>query len=260
MRDFDRIRSFILSYGHEEADMLGELYRNAVANDIPVIRPDMKELLRLLLLIKRPKRILEVGTAWGFSALFMSECVPEAKVITIELDPVRAEEARQRIRQMGKEPAAMKEGENAGEYAEKNSGIGAFDDQTGIRRTEEQAGIRVLEGDAAVVLKELSDDPKRFDFVFIDAAKAQYGEYFELIRPMLAPGAVVVSDNVLQDGSILESHFLVEKRDRTIHDRMREYLRFLTETPGLVTSILPVGDGAAVTYIKDGTDPSDRIS
>ena len=242
MRDFDRIRSFILSYGHEEADMLGELYRNAVANDIPVIRPDMKELLRLLLLIKRPKRILEVGTAWGFSALFMSECVPEAKVITIELDPVRAEEARQRIRQMGKEPAAMKEGESI---------------ETGAPK--EQAGIRVLEGDAAVVLKELSDGPADFDFVFIDAAKAQYGEYFELIRPMLAPGAVVVSDNVLQDGSILESHFLVEKRDRTIHDRMREYLRFLTETPGLVTSILPVGDGAAVTYVKGETDPSDCI-
>ena len=217
MRDFDRIRSFILSYGKDEQGRLGELYKDAVSQNVPVIRPDMKELLRLLLLMKRPDRILEVGTAWGFSALFMSECAPQAKIISIEADPERLEEAKRRIDLM-----------------------------------EKSDRIEVLEGDAAKVLADMSvSDKIGFDFAFIDAAKAQYLEYFTLIRPMLRPGAVVVSDNVLQDGTILESHFLVEKRDRTIHDRMREYLEYLTHTPGLVTDILPVGDGAVVTVVGE---------
>ena len=217
MRDFDRIRSFILSYGQDEQGRLGELYKDAVSQNVPVIRPDMKELLRLLRLMKRPDRILEVGTAWGFSALFMSECAPQAKIISIEADPERLEEAKRRIDLM-----------------------------------EKSDRIEVLEGDAAKVLADMSvSDKIGFDFAFIDAAKAQYLEYFTLIRPMLCPGAVVVSDNVLQDGTILESHFLVEKRDRTIHDRMRAYLEYLTHTPGLVTDILPVGDGAAVTVVGE---------
>ena len=98
-----------------------------------------------------------------------------------------------------------------------------------------------------------------FDLVFIDAAKAQYGEYLTLVLPMLSPDSLIVSDNVLQDGSILESHFLVEKRDRTIHDRMRVYLQRLTGTEGMSTSILAVGDGVAVTLYHPETENSIRV-
>ena len=212
MQDFERIRSLIMSYGKDEPGDLGEIYRDAVAREIPVIRPDMKELLRLLLLMKKPKRILEIGTAVGFSALFMASCLPEARITTLELDEARADEAEENIRRLGAENR-----------------------------------VQVLRGDAAKLLTELQG---LYDFVLIDAAKAQYGEYFSLALPLVSEEALIVSDNVLQDGSILESHFLVEKRDRTIHDRMREYLERLTNTPSLMTDILPVGDGVAVTIVN----------
>lgn len=219
MQDYDRIRSFILSYYKDEEGLQGEIYRDAVSRGIPVIRPEMKELLRLLLLMHKPERILEIGTAVGFSAIFMAGCLPGAQIRSMELDPDRAEEARENIRKAGMEDR-----------------------------------ISVDTGDAAKLLHDLqnehAEDAAPWDFVFIDAAKAQYGEYLTRILPMVRVGTVIVSDNILQEGGILESHFLVEKRDRTIHDRMREYLRRLTDTPGLVTSILPVGDGAAVTLVE----------
>lgn len=209
----DRIRSFICSWYHDDEGELGQLYWSAVERDVPVIRQDMRELLKLLLSMQRPGRILEIGTAVGYSALFMNSCLPEAEITTLELDPVRAKEAREHFQAFGK---------------------GSI--------------IRLVEGDAAKVLETLSGP---YDFVFIDAAKAQYDSYFRLLRRLVHPGTVVVSDNVLQEGNILESHFSVEKRDRTIHDRMRDYLRMLTATPGLVTTILDVGDGAAITFISE---------
>jgi len=220
MQDYDRIRSFIMSYGKDEQGKLSKLYRDAVSRAVPVIRPDTKELLRLLLLMNKPERILEIGTAVGYSALFMASCLPEVRITTLELDPERAKEAEEHIREFG-----------------------------------EEGRIEVLQGDAAELLRKEADRTAEekapgYDLVFIDAAKAQYGEYLTLVLPLVSEGAVIVSDNVLQDGSILESHFLVEKRDRTIHDRMREYLKRLTDTEGLTTSILPVGDGVAVTLVE----------
>ena len=220
MQDYDRIRSFIMSYGKDEQGKLSKLYRDAVSRAVPVIRPDTKELLRLLLLMNKPERILEIGTAVGYSALFMASCLPEVRITTLELDPERAKEAEEHIREFG-----------------------------------EEGRIEVLQGDAAELLRKEADRTSEekapgYDLVFIDAAKAQYGEYLMLVMPLVPEGAVIVSDNVLQDGSILESHFLVEKRDRTIHDRMREYLKRLTDTEGLTTSILPVGDGVAVTLVE----------
>ena len=215
MDDMTRVRSFILSHYGDEEPWLQELYNDAVGRDIPVIRQDTKELLRLLLSMHKPQKILEIGTAVGFSALFMAECCPDAEIVTMELDPERAEEAR-------------------GHFREKGAGR-----------------IRLIEGDAAKLLPELSE---RFDFFFVDAAKAQYIVYLPEILKLSAPGAVILSDNVLQEGNVLESHFQVEKRDRTIHDRMREYLRTLTHTPGLTTCILDVGDGVAVTQVGQDFD------
>ena len=155
-------------------------------------------------------RILEVGTAVGFSALLMSEYAPEGcEIITIEKYEKRIPIARENFRRAGKEQQ-----------------------------------ITLLEGDASEVLKDLDQS---FDFIFMDAAKGQYIHFMPEVLRLLADGGTLVSDNVMQDGDIIESRFAVERRNRTIHARMREYLYELKHKEGVVTSILPLGDGVAVS-------------
>ena len=107
--------------------------------------------------------------------------------------------------------------------------------------------ITLLEGDAAEVLKTLKEP---YDFIFMDAAKGQYIHFLPEILRLLAEDGVLVSDNVLQDGDIIESRFAVTRRNRTIHKRMRDYLYELTHHENLVTSVLPIGDGITVSTRK----------
>lgn len=189
---------------------LDELEQRARRDGIPIIRREMQSFLKLLLRLKKPARILEVGTAVGFSALLMCENTPEdTKITTIEKFEKRIPEARENFRRAGRE-----------------------------------ARISLLEGDAADLLKELRGS---FDFIFMDAAKGQYIHFLPEIMRLLEPGGLLVSDNVLQEGDIIESHFAVERRNRTIYKRMREYLYALTHDERLQTAIVPVGDGAAVS-------------
>ena len=104
--------------------------------------------------------------------------------------------------------------------------------------------IELLEGDAAQVLKTLTEP---YDFIFMDAAKGQYIHFLKDVMRLLEPGGVLVSDNVLQEGDIIESRFAVTRRNRTIHKRMRDYLYELTHMEELTTSVLPVGDGVTVS-------------
>jgi len=214
----DRVSSFIRSFYPDDEGFLRELYASAKERRIPVIREDTRELFRLLLSMKKPGRVLEIGTAVGYSALLMHSCCPKASITTMELDPERIGEAKANF-------------EKCGVLAEK----------------EEEGKILLMEGDAAELLKSLDGV---YDFIFVDAAKAQYPVYLQELLRLSESGTVILSDNVLQEGNIMESHFSVEKRDRTIHDRMREYLFKITHTEGLTTSILPVGDGVAVTYVS----------
>jgi predicted O-methyltransferase YrrM len=210
MQDFERITSFINSFNKDDEGTLGEIYEQARERGIPVIRRETRELLKLLMLMQHPANILEIGTAVGYSALYMSKYAScHSYITTIELDTDRAEEARNNIKRLGMDSV-----------------------------------ITVLQGDAAEVLPTLSGS---FDFAFVDAAKGQYLNYYEEVMRLLAPGGLILSDNVLQDGEILESHFLVTKRDRTIHDRMRDYLYIIKNDPRLETAILSVGDGVALS-------------
>ena len=209
----ERIAVYLRSLESPENPLLEEIEQEALASYVPIIRKETQSLLKTLLTMLRPARVLEVGTAVGFSALLMSEYLPEgAHITTIEKYEKRIPIARQNFRRAGK---------------------------------EEQ--ITLIEGDAMEVLRSL-DGP--FDFVFMDAAKGQYPHYLPEVLRLLTQGGVLMSDNVLQDGSLIESRFAVERRDRTIHSRMREYLYELKHREDLMTSILPLGDGVAQTVKK----------
>ncbi len=206
----ERIVTFINSLDTRNSELLETIEAEARAADVPIIRREMQSFLKVLLMMKKPKHILEVGTAVGFSALLMSTAVEEdCRITTIENYEKRIPIARGNFRRAGK---------------------------------EEQ--ITLIEGDAAEVMKTL-DGP--YDFIFMDAAKGQYIHYLPDAMRLLSEGGVLVSDNVMQDGDVIQSRFAVERRNRTIHARMRDYLYELKHNEELTTSIIPLGDGVAVS-------------
>ena len=212
----ERIITFINSMDTENSEILETIEQEALAADVPIIRREMQSFLEVLLLMKKPMRVLEVGTAVGFSALLMSDYLPEGgHITTIENYEKRIPIARENFRRAGKEDK-----------------------------------ITLIEGDATEVLAEMEGT---FDFIFMDAAKGQYIHYLPNVLRLLSDGGCLVSDNVMQDGDIIESRFAVERRNRTIHARMREYLYELKHREDLVTSIIPLGDGVAVS-IKQGVE------
>ena len=206
----ERLVTYINSLDTGNTAMLDQIEREATADYVPIIRKEMQSFLKFLLAMKKPACILEVGTAVGFSASLMAEYDPvPCQITTIENYEKRIPIARENFKRAGKE-----------------------------------AQIALLEGDAAEVLKTLEGP---YDFIFMDAAKGQYIHFLPEILRLLAKDGVLVSDNVLQDGDVIESRFAVTRRNRTIHKRMREYLYTLTHSEELVTAVLPVGDGITLS-------------
>lgn len=206
--DFERLTVYIDSLYDGNTEILDAIEQEAIRDQVPVIRKSTQSLLRLILEMKKPETVLEIGTAVGFSAVFFCTW-SEAAVTTIEQYQKRIPLAEQNFIRAG--------------VADR---------------------ITFLKGDACVILPELKGS---YDFIFMDAAKGQYITLLPDIKRLLKSGGVLAADNVLLDGELLESRFAVERRDRTIHARMREYLRAVTSDPELVTSVLPAGDGLAVT-------------
>ena len=210
----ERMSAFIDSLDSGNPAWLNEIEKFALETQVPIIRRSMQSLLKFLLKFTKPKSILEVGTAIGFSALLMSEYAPEdCHITTIEKYEKRIPIAKENFRKAGREDR-----------------------------------ITLLEGDATEILRELEGT---YDVIFMDAAKGQYIHFLEDVLRLLAPDGVLVSDNVLQDGDVAKSRYAIERRDRTIHKRMRDYLYTIKNHPQLETTILPVGDGVAIS-IKTG--------
>jgi predicted O-methyltransferase YrrM len=210
----ERLITYINSLNIGNPPLLEEIEAEAQRTFVPVIRKETQQLLKLLLTMNCPKRILEVGTAIGFSALLMEYFNPApCRITTIENYEKRIPIAKANFLRAGKENV-----------------------------------IELLEGDAGQILKELTDS---YDFIFMDAAKGQYINFLPEVMRLLGSRGVLVSDNVLQDGDIIESRFAVTRRNRTIHKRMREYLYELTHSDYLTTTVLPVGDGVTVS-VKAG--------
>lgn len=206
----ERLVTYINSLETGNTPILEQIEQEAIEAYVPIIRKEMQQFLKMLLAVKRPLRILEVGTAVGFSAILMAEYDPvHCEITTIENYEKRIPIARENFKRAGKEKQ-----------------------------------ITLLEGDATEVLKTLEEP---YDFIFMDAAKGQYIHFLPDIIRLLGEQGVLVSDNVLQDGTIIESRFVVTRRNRTIHKRMRNYLYELTHRDDLVTAVLPIGDGITVS-------------
>ena len=201
---------FINSFATPNSEFLEQLESFSIKTNVPIVRKEMQTLIKFLLAVAKPQNILEVGTAIGFSAVLMAENTSsECRITTIENYEKRIPLAKENFERSG--------------YGDR---------------------ITLLEGDAMDVLKTL-DGP--YDFIFMDAAKGQYINFFPDVMRLLKPGAMLLSDNVMQDGDILKSRYALERRNRTIHTRMRDYLYELTHNEALTTVILPVGDGVTVS-------------
>lgn len=213
----ERLTTYIDSIAWQIPSYLQETERQALADGVPIIRRSMQSLLQFLLAVKKPASILEIGTAVGFSSMLMSECVEDVvPITTIEKVPARILAARDNFKKYNKSDR-----------------------------------ILLMEGDAGEILQQLVLEGKQYDFIFMDAAKGQYPVFLRSILKLLPEQGMLVTDNVLQDGDIIESRYAVTRRDRTIHGRMREFLYTLTHTEDLQTVVMPVGDGAAVTLRKE---------
>lgn len=212
----ERIVAYINSLAKELPAHLYELEKEAKKNKVPIIKKETQGLIRFLLKIQKPRHILEVGTAIGFSALFMSEYSPkDCKITTIEKVPIRLEEARKNLNQ------------DRFPYRDK---------------------ISLKEGEAEEILKGLVYIKEKYDLIFLDAAKAQYMNFLPMLMDLLDKEGLLITDNVLQDGTVVNSRYGIVRRDRTIHTRMREYLYAITHMDELDTVILALGDGVSLSY------------
>lgn len=210
----DRITDYIVSLEPGQGEVCDRIARDAIRDNVPIIRKETGAFLKTMVAAVRPVKILEVGTAVGYSALLMCSVMPpECHITTIEKYEKRIPIARENFKLAGVEDR-----------------------------------VTLLEGDAEEILSELTEtSDKTFDFIFMDAAKGQYIHWLPMVLKLLSAGGMLISDNVLQEGDIIQSRYAVERRNRTIHSRMREYLYTLKHTEGIETSVIPIGDGVTVS-------------
>lgn len=209
----ERIVSYIHSLEKSNGEICDEIEKYAQETYVPIIRKEMESFLRVMITMKKPERILELGTAIGYSAILMAKAMPkDCSITTIENYDKRIPIAKENFKKAGLEDK-----------------------------------ITLIEGDALEVLQGLQDE---YDFIFMDAAKAQYPYYLEEIKRILPAGGVLIADNVLQEGELIESRFAIERRNRTIHSRMREFIYTLKNSSEFETTIVPIGDGITMSVRK----------
>ena len=190
---------------------LSDFYEDAKRRTIPVIDEETMDLLSFLLLVKEPLRVLEIGSAIGFSASFILNFLkPAASLTSMEYNDAMADEAEENWRRLG--------------ISER---------------------IIFKRGDAVVLLKE-ENEP--YDFIFLDSAKGQYPTLLPDLKRLLKKGGILFSDNVLMEGRVTESRFFIERRDRTSYERIRSFLREVSKDPDFQTDLLPLGDGILLAH------------
>lgn len=210
---YDYINEYIRNTIKKDEGFLLEMRNYAEENHVPIVQPEVAKLLTVLGFMLKPSKILEVGTAIGYSSILLSSILaPGGTIDTIESSDTMVELARENVKKAGCKDI-----------------------------------INVIEGDAMDVLPYLD---KKYDFIFLDAAKGQYPEFFPFCFRLLNVGGILVTDNVLYKGMVANDE-LVVRRKKTIVKRLREYLHDICNNPSLETSILPIGDGVAISYHVD---------
>lgn len=214
--NYDYIVQYIRALHNPPEGLLQDI-EVAIANGEetwPIIKPEVADFMRVLLTMQKPKEILEIGTAVAYSAMLMSEHLEEdGHITTIERFPYMLGVARKNIKQAGLEDV-----------------------------------IQILEGDAADVLKTLPSE--QYDVIFMDCAKGQYINFLPDCIRLLKKGGLLITDNVLHKGTVARSRYLIDRRQRTTHMRLRDFLWTITHSEELTSSVLPVGDGIALSYKK----------
>ena len=204
------VEDYIRTTLKEKDGLLRELEEYANEHNVPIVHKEVSELLKVLLKIQKPKRILEVGCAIGYSSiLFASVLDEDVEIITVERNEKMIEKAKENIKLAG---------------FEKN--------------------ITILEGDAEEILKEVEGP---FDMMFMDAAKGQYKLFYDMIIDKLRVDGLLISDNILYKGMVAHDDFVI-RRKKTIVKRMRNYLDYICNCDYLSTSLIPIGDGVALSY------------
>lgn len=199
---------------------LGKLRDIADKHHVPIILKDSEVFILNMIRMRKPRRILEIGTAIGYSSICFAAVCPEAEIITLERS------------------------ENMAQYAAAN-----------LEKYDVKHQIQMIKGDALVSLQELKNtitEPERngFDFIFIDAAKSMYRSFWDACIPMCSREAVILSDNVLLKGRTASDEFITERRQKTSVRHMREYLGYITNLDYADTAVIAVGDGIAVSVLK----------
>jgi predicted O-methyltransferase YrrM len=218
----DFIENYIRDTIQPSEGIMKEMEEYARENNVPIVHREVAKLLEVLIMGCRIKKILEIGTAIGYSAIIMAKAAgEEGRVITIEIDENMEEKAKSFIKSAGMENR-----------------------------------IRVIGGDARKILKELEGS---FNLVFIDGAKGHYEEMFNSAMRLLEPGGIIVCDNVLFRGMVA-SNRLVKRRKITIVKRMRKFLDLITKHSQLNTAIIPIGDGLSISYRREVQDEKDRAA
>ncbi len=212
----DSVTDYIRSLLPKHRDEIEELESFATENNVPIIQPEVGRFIEQLIKMNDVHSILEIGAAIGFSALVFADAMGEGKIDTIERSELMIGRAKENLK----------------------------------LAPPKSVEITLHEGgDALELVKEMRGP---YDMIFIDAGKGHYKQFLDDCIKQLKPGGIVVSDNVLFKGMIAEPRESVRRRVRTIHGRMRNYLSFLMEHPDLDTSILPLGDGLAISILNHG--------
>jgi len=213
--NMDEIKTYIQALIPTSENWEKELEKYAAIHRVPIIEKDGIQFLTQLIRMKQPKRVLEIGTAIGYSALKINEAYPEAKITTIERDDEMVRIANENITKLNK-----------------------------------QQHIHVIHGDALEVLKEFQMKDITFDFIFIDAAKGQYKKFFELVQPLISNDVTIVCDNILFKGYVINQSLTEQKRLQKLANKIDLFNHWLMKEETYHTTVLPIGDGMTVSVLK----------